>query len=81
MQSWVSIPQYWKPQYAAQSVARNFIYHHIRPTNSFRLAEQYLTWKNEVQVIERNQISLIVGLSGDAYRCATMTSPLHDKFT
>ena len=44
------------------------------------LAAYCADMKNDIQTINASQISLIIGLNQDIFVCATVVSPLLDKF-
>lgn len=77
LNTWLSIPGTWRPQLpVAHSIAQKFLFHHIRPTEQLNLAADCA----DTQTIDALQVSVIVGLKQDIFVCATVTSPVLDKF-
>jgi len=78
---WLSVPGTWKPQLpVAASIAKKFLFHHIRSSSTLSLAPSTQGMKNDVLRITARQISIIAGMKQGLLVCATVTDPTLDKF-
>jgi hypothetical protein len=77
---WLSVPNSWRPNTIESRVCWKFMFHHLRPADwKVVLAESSGPHKNETQIIEPNQVSLIAGFETGFFKCITVTSNYLDK--
>jgi hypothetical protein len=71
---------YWRPNDVTDSICQRLLHYHFRmPGYRVVHAESSGPHRNETQITEPGQVSLIVGLEPGFFRCITITSNQVDR--